>query len=136
MRAGLFAAAAVATALTGCGGDDDKKTPTTGASPVDVAQAGTKARADAQNASLALEACYAENQDYTTCGTPEVLDRAGVELGKEPGQVEISDPKPTSYKLTAYVTGGKGFSIEKAEDGTMKRSCDAPPEAGCMNETW
>ena len=139
MRAGLLAAAAVAVALAGCGGDDDKKSDTgsnNGAATGNVAQEGAQARSDARNAATVLEACFADNGDYTPCGGADVLGQGGVEPGTGPGQVEVADAAATTYTLTAYVNGGKGFSIEKAEDGTVSRSCDAPEDAGCKGGTW
>jgi hypothetical protein len=135
MRAGLLATAAIAVALAGCGGDDEKKTDSA-PSGGNAAREGADARSNARNAASLVESCFAENGDYTPCAEPQLLTDGGLEHGRAPGQVEVSDVTPTTYIVTAYISNSQGFLIAKAADGTMPRSCDAPEEAGCKSGTW
>lgn len=154
LRAGRFGvtAALMAVALAGCGGGgDDKKSAAKESEPAaetaetaqtadpaggDVAGEAKQARTDARNAVSLVETCYVDAMDYSACADPQMLTDGGLTPGSEGGQVEVTDATATAYTVSAYTSDGSWFSVEKSDDGSSARSCDAVAEAGCNDGTW
>ena len=92
------------------------------------------AKSDARNMVSQVEACYANQQDYSKC-VPAAgkIDGAatGLNIGGTPGQVDVTASDTNTYTITAYSKSGGNFIITKAADGTTSRSCTKPNEGGC-----
>ena len=108
-------AGVLALAMAGCGVDDDE-----GRS--DLAEEGSRARADVRAAVTAVEACFVEMADYSQCTAVD-------------GKVEISDARAAGFTATAYMQEGNWFAITRTDSG-LERTCKAPAEAGCEGGTW
>src|SRR4051794_30512926 len=127
--------------LAGCGGDD--KSTTTSSQPsgqssaaVAVTSQDALAKAGARILSTYVEACYAENQDYSGCTTAETLGATEVKLGSGPGQVEVTDADATGYRIVSHSESGNTYEIAKTDQGTT-RTCGADTAtSACVGGTW
>jgi len=131
----LIALATLCAALAaapGCGGDDKSSDDAQAAKSQDA-----QAKSDVRNLASNVEACYAEQQTYEPCGTPEGLGDTGLPLGSGPGQVEVADAGLSTYKAVGYSESGTKFILTKQADGSARRSCDAAGKGGCAADgTW
>jgi type IV pilus assembly protein PilA len=85
----------------------------------------SSAKSDARNAVTQVESCYADTQDYSTCATTTALSSAGLKL------VNAATGTATTYSITASAKSGNTFTIQKAADGTISRTC-----VGCSGNSW
>jgi type IV pilus assembly protein PilA len=97
------------------------------------------AKSDARNMVSQVEACYANQQDYTKCaptGTPPVIDGSatGLNIGSGQGQVEVlggAALTSSTYTVVGHSKSGNSFTIAKASDGTTTRTCTTASSGGC-----
>jgi type IV pilus assembly protein PilA len=91
------------------------------------------AKSDARSMISAMEACYTESEKYDPCP----FDDTGLDVGTNPGQVQVS-PSGDTYVVVAYSKSGNTFTATKNLDGTVTRSCDATaqPRGGCDVGQW
>jgi type IV pilus assembly protein PilA len=93
------------------------------------------AKSDARNLVSQVEACYANQQDYSKCNPAGgKIDGAatGLDLGTGPGQVNVANNGTDGYTVTAYSKSGGNFVITKdPTDGTTTRTCTKPNNGGC-----
>jgi hypothetical protein len=127
-----------ALALAGCGDDEEEvgggtatlETTTTEAAP-DAGGGDGEAKANARTMVTAVEACYIDSMDYATCTA------AATELGEDVGDATVEDATATTFVVVSPSNTGNEFRIEKGEDGTIERTCDAAGEGGCGPDgTW
>jgi hypothetical protein len=106
----------------------------------DATQQDAAAKSNARNVATVMEACYTDSQSYDSCKTQDQLNGAGLQgvtVGSAPGQTEVSAAAASTYTVTAHSQSGNTFTIEKAADGSSKRSCEAKVEGGgCQNGSW
>jgi hypothetical protein len=122
-----------AVALTACGGSDSKDKAAAKPAPTTVAaDDAAQAKSDARNAATAMEACYADNQDYSQCGD-DALTEIGLTAGTEPGQVHVASADAQTYRVEAYAAGDATFAVVKSESGEFTRECSGE---GCTADTW
>jgi type IV pilus assembly protein PilA len=94
------------------------------------------AKSDARNMVSQLESCYTQTQDYGEC-TGDVLNPTGLEIGDQPGQVEVVDADEDVYTIIAYSESDNTFTIVKNANGTNSRSCvSAVDNGGCNGTSW
>jgi type IV pilus assembly protein PilA len=92
------------------------------------------AKSDARNLVSQVEACFANQQDYTQC-TPSggAIDGSatGLPIGSGAGQVELSAAASNTYTIVGHSKSGNDFTITKAADGSISRSCTTVSTGGC-----
>ena len=93
-----------------------------------------EAKSNARNLVSAVQSCYAETQNYTTCDTTAELDangaKPGVTIGAGDGQVSIT-ATATTYSTVGHSKSTNDFTIATAADGTQTRTCTTTGEGGC-----
>jgi type IV pilus assembly protein PilA len=94
------------------------------------------AKSDARNMVSQVEACYANQQDYTKCKPDASMAIDGSATGL-PNTVTVTAPTTDTYTVAAPSKSGNSFSITKAADGSTSRSCATANTGGCPNgSTW
>jgi type IV pilus assembly protein PilA len=94
------------------------------------------AKSDARNMVSQVEACYANQQDYTKCA-PDATGKidgsaTGLTVGSGKGQVELTPaPAADAYTVVAHSKSGNNFTIAKDNTGVTKRTCDTVSSGGC-----
>jgi type IV pilus assembly protein PilA len=84
------------------------------------------AKSDARNAVSQVESCFTDEQTYANClvASPSMAD------AKLPGNVTIAGTLDT-YTIVATSKSATKFTIAKAADGTVSRTCDKPNVGAC-----
>lgn len=136
--------------LAACGGDDGDGDGESGAETAtqDTEQqaqpptGGDDPRSLARRAVVALETCYAQNQDYSQCDSEEALGDPELILGDpaadepEPGQVQIPEAGIDEYTIKTVAEDGTLFTIAGG-GGAMSRLCTPPGQSGCGEDgSW
>ena len=98
-----------AVLAAGCG-DDDKKSG---------GGADAAAKADARNVVAQVEACFADNQDYTRC------------RDAEEGVARVTQAGPSTFTVVARSESGRKFEIGKHGSANLSRPCRPPGSGGC-----
>ena len=84
------------------------------------------AKSDARNAVSAVESCYADTQDYTTCTAANLATQGS------PIQSNVTPTLGTNtYTVMATSKSGNTFSIARASDGTYTRTCTTAGSGSC-----
>ena len=102
----------------------------------------TDAKSNGRNVVSAVDACFTETRDYTSCDTTAELiavdTKPGVELTdtttKKKGAVSVT-ATADSFTVVGYSQSGNEFSLTTASDGTTTRACTQPGEGGCKAGT-
>lgn len=126
----------LAIPIAGCGGDKKSNRAKAYSAPAAASTSGAdaaEAKGAARAAVSAVEACYADSQDYSQCKTPAVLKAAQVEEGSGPGEASVTAATASTYKIDAHAKGGAVFTIEKGASGAVERTCSG---AGCEGGKW
>jgi type IV pilus assembly protein PilA len=91
-------------------------------------------KSDARNLVSQIEACFANEQDYSKCmpasGGTLGGDATGLDIGTNGGQVTAA-VAGKGYKVTATSKSGNVFTITKADDGSTTRGCTTVATGGC-----
>jgi type IV pilus assembly protein PilA len=103
----------------------------------------SSAKSDARNIVSHVESCYAQTQDYTKCGnaSSDVAD-SGLDLGTNPGQVNVAPVDASSYAVTATSKADSGganhkFTITKTAGKFVKPyTCTPADKGGCSGGNW
>jgi type IV pilus assembly protein PilA len=97
----------------------------------------SSAKSDARNLVSQLESCYTDNNTYSGSGYGSTClgSSTGLTLGTGNGQVTVTGADANGYVVTAKSQSGNTFSITKASDGTISRSCTGSG-GGCSSSTW
>ena len=131
----------VLVAAAGCGKSNRKTAyhpPTTQTSTQaatgNADQEDAVAKSNARNLVSGVEACFVDQQTYTSCKKPAGIS---VPLGSGPGQVEVVKADTATYTIVAHSKSGTNFKIEKGASGAATRSCGKPGTGGCPGSgTW
>ena len=93
----------------------------------------SSAKSDARNLVSQLESCYTDNNTYVGSGSGGscLSSNTGLTLGTGQGQVEVSAVTASTYTIVGHSNSGENFSIAKASDGTISRSCTPTGSGGC-----
>jgi type IV pilus assembly protein PilA len=96
----------------------------------------SSAKSDARNLVTQVESCYADTQNYAGC-TETVLGDTGVTYGTGKGEAKVT-PSATGYSITGYSKSGNSFTVAKAADGKITRTCTAvkPGVGSCIDNKW
>ena len=94
-------------------------------------------KSDARNLVSQVEACFANEQDYSVC-MPDATtgkvggDATGLDIGTGQGQVTATNSGKTGYTVTATSKSGNVFTITKdATTGASSRGCTTAANGGC-----
>ena len=128
-----FTAVLVALSLAGaaCGDDDSNSEDayTAPASSAAAEQQDAEAKGAARTLVTGLEACFVDQMTYAGCEEPEGVPE--LELGSEPGQVEVTEAGDTTFTIVAHSESGASFTIAKTPAGGLDRTCEPTGEGGC-----
>ena len=99
------------------------------------------AKSNARNLVSQIEACFANEQNYSNCmptgaGASATIenDATGLPVGPDSsksGNVNATAPAGGGYVVKANSKSGIDFTITKAADGTTTRTCSAAGQGGC-----
>ena len=93
------------------------------------------AKSMARNLVSQVESCFATEQDYQDCDSDTELGETGLAYGTDDGEVEVTTAGEKNYTIVAYSKAEDGgahtFTITKAADGSITRTCDIDGKGGC-----
>jgi hypothetical protein len=87
-----------------------------------------------------METCFDDRQDYSQCTTNPSIIEANLPIDSTyppgPGSVAAQATART-FTIAAHSMSGNYFTIRKATDGTITRSCTTDSSGGCAaGGTW
>jgi type IV pilus assembly protein PilA len=93
----------------------------------------SSAKSDARNLVSQLESCYTDNNTYVGSGSGGscLSTNTGLTLGTGAGQVEVSAVTASTYTIVAHSNSSENYTITKASDGTLSRTCTPAGNGGC-----
>jgi type IV pilus assembly protein PilA len=92
----------------------------------------SSAKSDARNMVSQMESCYTDANTYTGCPG----SATGLTIGSGKGQVQATPSSDgTGYTVVAHSQSDNLFTITKAADGTISRTCSGSG-GGCTGTTW
>lgn len=96
--------------------------------------ADASARSDARNLAAQVDNCFTDTQDYNKCKSPQ---NTGLSLGRRRGQVQVTKTTKDGYTVVAHSESGNNFTLTKAPNGEVTRSCETRGRGGCVSAgTW
>src|SRR4051794_1776129 len=97
----------------------------------------SSAKSDARNMVSQIESCYTDEQTYANCDSAAELPNTGLDIGTATGQVSVSPAGTNTYEIVGHSKSGNNFTITKATNGTITRSCSTGGQGSCLNSnTW
>jgi type IV pilus assembly protein PilA len=92
-----------------------------------------EAKSNARNLVSHLESFYATERTYDKAKALASKDvtKSGLPIGAGDGQVTITAGDDNTYTVVAKSKSGGTFTIAKADDGTISRSCSKAGDGGC-----
>lgn len=95
------------------------------------------AKSNARNMVSHLESFYATEQTYDPVAAKASNDikNSGLAIGGGQGQVDITAGNATTYTVVATSKSGGTFTIQKAANGTITRSCSKPGDGACQSDS-
>ncbi len=91
------------------------------------------AKSDARNLVSHVEACFADNQNYTLCNTSSALGSTGLAYGSGQGLVSVTASAATTFTVLATSKSGNTFSITRNATGGYTRTCTTAGQGGCKS---
>jgi type IV pilus assembly protein PilA len=88
------------------------------------------AKSDARNAVSQVESCFTDEQTYANCEWTGTVADPSMADAKLPSTVTVAGTLDT-YTIVATSKSTTKFTIAKAADGTVSRTCDAPNKGAC-----
>jgi type IV pilus assembly protein PilA len=76
------------------------------------------AKSNARNMVSQLESCYAQDQDYTNCGSAD-------------GEVSLSGLTTDDFVVVGHSKSSNDFTIEKTDNAAPVRTCTTGGDGGC-----
>jgi len=102
-----------------------------------------EAKSNARNILSIVEACNANEDDYTHCESDDVpgIENAGIALGGGRGQVTVISSDRRSFTIISLSRSGNTFRLTRTNGGSADRTCTVITEdrGGCSakpNGTW
>jgi type IV pilus assembly protein PilA len=89
------------------------------------------AKSAARNLVSHVESFYATEQTYVGAAASNDVTQSGLDIGAGSGQVEITAAAASTYTIVAHSKSGGNFTISKAANGLLSRSCDKKGEGAC-----
>ena len=112
-----------AALLAGCGDDDEDEAGDGGAQPTAQAkQQDAAAKGDARMLGSFVEACFADEQDFSRCKQPE---------GADAPTAQVAKASATTYEIVARSESGNEFRLTRGRDGALTRTCTQAETGGC-----
>jgi type IV pilus assembly protein PilA len=87
----------------------------------------SSAKSDARNMVSQMESCYTDANTYTNC--------PGTSTGLPSTVVATPNAAGDGYSVVATSKSNNTFTITKAADGTISRTCSGSG-GGCTSSTW
>jgi type IV pilus assembly protein PilA len=92
------------------------------------------AKSDARNLASQVDSCYQDRHAYNRCTSPQ---NTGLNLGNNPGEVEVKSATAHTYTVVGYSKSGNHFFIKKRRRGVTTRTCDTAGKGSCRaNGRW
>ena len=96
------------------------------------------AKSNVRNVIAAVESCFTETRDYSSCDTTAELAAVDTKPGaeftdttaKKQGAVSVTATADT-YTIVAYSKSDSEYAVTKSSDGTSAHTCTDPGEGGC-----
>jgi type IV pilus assembly protein PilA len=88
------------------------------------------AKSQARNLVSHVEGFYATEQTYTGAAASDDVTKSGIPLGAGKGKSVVSGTGDT-YTIVAHSQSDGKFTIAKAADGTVTRTCDKKGDGAC-----
>jgi type IV pilus assembly protein PilA len=89
------------------------------------------AKSAARNLVSHVESFYATEQTYAGAAASPDVTNSGLDIGNGAGQVEITASGPATYTIVGHSKSGGNFTISKAANGVLSRTCDKPKDGAC-----
>jgi type IV pilus assembly protein PilA len=94
------------------------------------------AKENARNLASAVESCFADEADYTSCDTASAIGATNLPYGTGHGRVSVTASTATGYTIVASSMSGEDFTLERV-GGRLSRTCAPAGIAGCdADGTW
>jgi type IV pilus assembly protein PilA len=93
----------------------------------------SSAKSDARNMVSQIESCYSDAQDYQSCDSAAELPNTGLTYGTNTGSVEVQSAGQNTYVIIGHSKSNNNFTITKAANGTISRSCTASNSGSCLS---
>jgi type IV pilus assembly protein PilA len=91
------------------------------------------AKSDARNAVSQIESCFTQEQTYANCG----VGATAMADAKLPSTVAITNNLVDTYTISATSKSNNVFTIAKASDGSITRSCTTTGTGACPSSgSW
>ena len=89
-----------------------------------------EAKSRARNLLAEVESCFTGDEDYRSCDSAAELELDGIVFGSGPGEVRVSAPSASSFRIVATSRGESGgtnreFAISRPGSGAVVRTCGA-----------
>jgi type IV pilus assembly protein PilA len=88
------------------------------------------AKSDVRNLVSQMESCYAQDQDYTNCGSSQDVTSSGLDVGAGKS-VQISSAVTDGYVLVGNSKSSNKFTITKVAGGAPTRTCTPVNKGAC-----
>ncbi len=88
------------------------------------------AKSQARNLVSHVEGFYATEQTYLGAENSNDVTKSGIPVGAGKGKSEVATAADT-YTITAHSQSDGKFTISKAANGTVTRTCDKQGEGAC-----
>jgi type IV pilus assembly protein PilA len=89
------------------------------------------AKSNARNMVSQLESCYAQDQDYTNCGSSDDVTQSGIPVGSADGEVSLSGLTTDDFVVVGHSKSSNDFTIEKTDNAAPVRTCTTGGDGGC-----
>jgi len=96
------------------------------------------AKSDARNLVSQLESCFTDETTYVGSGAGGSClgTDTGLNLGSQPGQVQVTSVNDIGFVVVAHSKSGNSFSITKnVTNGVISKSCTGTG-GGCIGGSW
>ncbi len=91
----------------------------------------SSAKSDARNLVSHVESFYAGEQTYVGAAASGDVTGSGLSIGTGQGQVEVSAAAANTYTIVGHSKSGGNFTVSKAANGTVTRTCTPVGKGGC-----
>ena len=88
------------------------------------------AKSQARNLVSHVEGYYATEQKYTGAELSDDVTKSGIPTGAGTGKSQVTTTD-TTYTIVAHSQSDGKFTVAKAADGTVTRTCDNKGEGAC-----
>ena len=98
------------------------------------------AKSNARNMVSEMEVCFQDHRDYSECTTNATIEDTNLPIDNTypPGVAQVAARGTAdTFTIAAQSRSGNYFTIERATDGTVTRTCTNPGSGGCDSSgTW